>query len=306
MIDWAGQTCNTHSVKRVHLFKFQFMQKLFDHCPNGCNSELRPTDIDVAEGVLLECSACGQLVTSCSREYYDQAKGAWSSSEVGWPSGKELARLTKRRSEDIQNISKLLAKKYSDINILDVGSSNGSFVSIANKLGLQAEGVDPSPKAIEDGVKRGLKLHLGYLHEVGFADGTFDAITLYEVAEHLPDPIGLLQECARILKPNGLLLIGTGNTDSWTRHVRQNKWDFFNLKLHGGHISFFSPATFKVLAAKTGFDVVKVSTSSVRFYEQGELPFILYRTIKLVTELLNILAKLLNKGSQMEIYLRKR
>lgn len=224
---------------------------------------------------------------------------------MSWPSGKEFARLTKRRSKDIQNIARLLGKRNSDIRILDVGSSNGSFVSIANKFGLHAEGVDPSPKAIEDGIKRGLKLHQGYLHEIGFAGGTFDAITLYEVAEHLPDPIGLLQECARILKPNGLLLIGTGNTDSWTRHVRQSKWDFFNLKLHGGHISFFSPSTFKALAAKTGFEVVKVSTSSVRFYEQGELSFILYRISKLVTELLNIPAKLLNKGSQMEVYLRK-
>ena len=53
--------------------------------------------------------------------------------------------------------------------------------------------------------------------DVCFEDNSFDAITLHQVIEHISDPIALLNECARILQPNGILLVGMGNTDSWTR-----------------------------------------------------------------------------------------
>jgi ubiquinone/menaquinone biosynthesis C-methylase UbiE len=149
-----------------------------------------------------------------------------------------------------------------------------------------------------------LKLHTGFLNDVGFSDNSFDAITLYEVIEHVSDPITLLNECARILRPDGVLLVGTGNTDSWTRQLQKSQWNFFEMKKHGGHISFFSPKSINTLASRTGFSMAKVVTHSVSFCEKGELPHILYRTIKLFTESLSLPAKLFNKGHQMEIYLR--
>jgi len=280
------------------------MEILLKNCPNGCNSTLQPSKIIVAEGELNECPACGQLLSSCSKSHYEKSNQDWNSEEGTWPAKKDYDRLVTRRKKDIDHIAKILSKDYSDIRILDVGCSNGSFVFIANNLGLQAEGVDPSEKAVNDGIKRGLKLHLGLLNEVGFDDNSFDAITLHEVIEHVSNPIALLNECARILRPNGILLIGSGNTDSWTRRIRKNKWDFFDMNHHGGHISFFSPKSLKHLALKTDFSVVKVITHSVKFYEKDELPRILYRTIKLFAEILNLPARLFNKGHQMEVYLR--
>ena len=195
-------------------------------------------------------------------------------------------------------------KNYSEIHILDVGCSNGSFVSITNSLGLQSEGVDPSEKAVANGLKKGLNLHVGFLDEVSFPDNSFDAITLYEVIEHIADPVDLLKECARILHPEGILLLGTGNVNSWTRSFRKNRWDFKEMEKHGGHINFFSPKSLAILAPRVGFKAIKVNTHSVKFYEKDELPFILYRLIKIFTELLNLPANLLNKGHQMEVYLQ--
>lgn len=280
------------------------MNNLFKTCPNGCYSILSSSKLIVAEGELKECSSCGQLLSSCNKERYERSNQDWNSEEGTWPSKKDYARLLQRRKKDINHIARLLSKNNPDIRILDVGSSNGSFVFIAKNLGLQAEGVDPSEKAVNDGIKRGLKIHFGFLNDVGFEDNSFDAITLHEVIEHISDPIALLNECARILRPNGILLVGTDNTDSWTRHVRKNKWDFFDMNRHGGHISFFSPKSLNRLASQTGFSTVKVVTHFVKFYEKDELPYILYRTIKIFTELLNLPAQLFNKGHQMEVYLR--
>jgi 2-polyprenyl-3-methyl-5-hydroxy-6-metoxy-1,4-benzoquinol methylase len=282
----------------------KYMENLFKACPNGCNSELQPSNLIVAEGELKKCPSCGQLLSSCSKDYYEKSNQEWNSEEGTWPSEKDYARLLKRRKIDIQNIANLLSKDNSDIRILDVGCSNGSFVFIANSLGLQAEGVDPSEKAVNDGIKRGLKLHLGILNDIAFNSDSFDAITLHEVIEHVSDPVTLLKECARILRPNGVLLVGTGNTESWSRHMQKSKWNFFDMKQHGGHISFFSPKSLNVLASRTGFSVAKVVTHSVSFCEKGEIPYILYRIIKIVTELLNLPAQLLGKGHQMEVFLR--
>ena len=276
---------------------------LITRCPNGCNSSLKETGISVSEGPIRVCTVCGQMMSSCSKYFYEKSNQEWNTEDGTWPSEKDYKRLFKRRRRDIKYISKILSKSFPDIHILDVGCSNGSSVHIANELGLNAEGVEPSEKAVQNGLEKGLQIHLGFLHDAGFASDSFDAITLYEVIEHIADPITLLKECYRILRPGGVLLIGTGNTNSWTRKIRKGNWDFFDMRQHGGHISFFSTRSIRTIASHTGFTVVKTRTSSVKFYEKGEVPFLLYNVFKIFSELSNFPSKIFVKGHQMEVFL---
>ena len=275
----------------------------FEKCPNGCLTNLSDSNIVVSEGPLKFCPECGQLVSSCSKNYYEKSNQDWNTEEGTWPSKKDFARLLKRRKRDIDYISKILSKDYSDIHILDIGCSNGSSLLIYKNLGLKAEGVDPSEKAVQNGRERGFKIHQGLLNDVAFDNNSFDVITLYEVIEHVDTPIALLKECYRILRPNGIVLIGTGNTNSWTRQIQNSRWDFFDMKHHGGHINFYSTKSIETLASAAGFSVAKVRTASVKFCEKGEISFILYRILKIFSELLNLPARVFNKGHQMEAYL---
>ncbi len=275
---------------------------LITKCPNGCSGELHQSGLVVAEGNLRRCSLCGQLVSSCTRERHLSSNQEWNTEEGTWPSEKDMQRMVKRRARDISIITALLSKKE-NIHLLDVGCSNGAFVWYANKVGINAEGVDPSEKAVENGRRRGLKIHSGYLHGIDFENNIFDAVTLYEVIEHVADPRALLEECHRILKPGGVLVIGTGNTDSWTQWIRKSEWDYFNMEEHGGHISFFSPKSMAVLASVTGFVVKRIRTSSVKLFEKGEVNYLVYRVFKILSQALNIPARMLNKGHQMEVYL---
>jgi SAM-dependent methyltransferase len=276
---------------------------LITTCPNGCKGTLSDSDLILPEGVLKYCSTCGQLVSQCDEELYIKSNLEWDTTTGTWPTEKDLKRLKKRRERTIKRISAMLSKGYSDISLLDVGCSSGAFVWIAQDMGLKAQGVEPAEKPVKKALELGLKVHQGFLNEIAFPDNFFDAITLFEVIEHLDKPASLLKECHRILRPGGILVIGTGNTNSWTRRVRGSRWDFFDLHQHGGHINFFSNKSISFIATSTGFEVKRVRTSSFKLFEKNELPYLFYRIFKAFSELLNLPSTLLNKGDQMEAYL---
>ncbi len=272
-------------------------------CPNGCKRDLVDSSIVLKEGPLRICSECGQLVSRCTKDVYLKSNNEWDTEEGTWPSQQDIKRLMKRRRRDLRYVSKILSKRLSEIRLLDVGCSNGAFVWIANKLGVDAEGIDVSVNAVKNGLERGLKIHQGCLDDIGFKDNYFDVITLYEVIEHVDKPINLLRECNRIIKPGGMLVIGTGNTNSWTKHFMGNKWDFFDMHQHGGHINFYSTKSLYILADHSGFIVKKIRTSSVNFIDQGNCSYLQYRIAKCFSELLNYPARIFGKGHQMEAYL---
>lgn len=276
---------------------------LINACPNGCATPLRDTDLIMPEGALRYCPTCGQLLSVCTEQQYIASNLEWDTESGTWPSEKNLKRLIKRRSQTIRTASRMLSSAYSDMRLLDVGCSSGAVVWIAQNMGLHAEGVEPTEKPAANARARGLQVHQGLLHEVKFPDDSFDVITLFEVIEHLDKPANLLKECRRILRPGGILVIGTGNTSSWTRKIRGNTWDFFDMRQHGGHINFFSYKSIAVLAAATGFDMAKVKTAGVKLYQKEELSHFLYRLSKALSEVLNVPATLLKRGHQMEAYL---
>lgn len=257
----------------------------------------------VPGGELNRCEVCGQLLSSATEAHHAAMNQHWDKEEGTWPDERSYGRLLRRKTRDIRHITQLLGRGSAGLRILDVGCSNGVFVHIANEAGMQAEGVDTSPQAVADGVKKGLKLHQGYLQDIAFPDASFDVVTMYEVIEHVADSAALIRECARILRPGGLLLIGTGNANSWTRYIRRGKWDFLND--HVGHVNFFSPESLTIAAPRFGFQVVKSVTYSVKFFEKHEVNPVVYRLMKLLGEVLNLPARWLGRGHQMEVYLRR-
>jgi 2-polyprenyl-3-methyl-5-hydroxy-6-metoxy-1,4-benzoquinol methylase len=145
----------------------------------------------------------------------------------------------------------------------------------------------------------------GFLEDIHFPEGAFNIITLFEVLEHLKNPLSLTRECNRILNPGGIVIIRTGNSASWTcRHMKE-RWEYFHISKHGGHVSFFNPFSIKHLAERSGFKSEKMITYAVRFYEKGDVSYPVYRIAKFFSELLNAPSSLFNKGHELLVYLRK-
>ena len=93
--------------------------------------------------------------------------------------------------------------------LLDVGSGYGFFLDCMSRRGWQAEGLEISEFGRAFTRKRfpGIGLHEQPLFQCAFPDRSYDVVTLFYVIEHLPDPVGLLKEVGRILKPGGLVLL---------------------------------------------------------------------------------------------------
>jgi len=275
-------------------------------CPVGCEAPLSATGIVLPEGPLLRCADCGQLVSQVTAARYWETMKQFDQpgyNQPGAPRQRERgSRVARRR---LNAIAALLGRRPQDVRLIDVGCSRGHFVRTAADLGFRAEGVEPAPHIAAAARAAGLNVYTGLLEEQRFPERSFDAVTLFEVIEHLREPRKLLTECRRILKPGGVLLLSTGNTASWTVAAMGPRWDYFDIARDGGHISFFNPQSLRRLAAGCGFEVVRIQTARVKFHERGEVPAWRYTLGKIAAELLNYPARLLGRGHDLRAYLRR-
>jgi 2-polyprenyl-3-methyl-5-hydroxy-6-metoxy-1,4-benzoquinol methylase len=271
----------------------------FTRCPIGCGSRLNTSGITLPEGELLICPECGQLLSQADEAVYNEAMQRFESQHGVDPNPRaHLRRL--RRLEHYWHIPP------KDTRILDVGCSFGTFLRILNEKGFNAEGVEPAENAAEQCRRAGLNVHCGLLGDMGFQDGQFDVLTIYEVIEHLPDPRPLIEECYRVLRKGGMMFLSTGNAQSWTARVMGGGWDYFSMLDGGqGHISFFNPESISRLSESAGFSVERIETRSVRFVHKNTHTGARYALGKLAQEALGIPAKLLSKGHEMLAVLRK-
>jgi 2-polyprenyl-3-methyl-5-hydroxy-6-metoxy-1,4-benzoquinol methylase len=138
--------------------------------------------------------------------------------------------------------------------LLDVGAYSGVFVEIAAQHGWEACGVEPSRWAVEQARERGLHMIEGTLATSDVADGTLDVVTMWDVIEHVTDPLDEMRQAHRLLKTGGLLVVHTMDIDSLFARLMGGRWPW----LMEMHIYYFSRRTLKAMLEKAGFAVVRI------------------------------------------------
>jgi len=143
--------------------------------------------------------------------------------------------------------------------MLDIGCGNGRFLHGMQQLGWQTKGVEFNAGAVEVCKKSNLDVFHGDLFSANLSDASFDVVNLSHVIEHVPDPKALFIEVARILKPNGLFIVKTPNSQALGRALFDTNW-FANEVPR--HLYLFSEKNLLEMAEASSLKMVKMVTNS--------------------------------------------
>lgn len=144
-------------------------------------------------------------------------------------------------------------------SLLDIGCATGVFLNKAGeRQGWEVQGVEISPHAARIARERyNLKVFTGTLEEAEFPACSFDAVTMWDVFEHLHDPQGSLKEINRVLKPNGVLVLRVPNLDSWDAWIFGRYWAGLDAPRH---LYVFNHDTLSRMLEANGFQLLELST----------------------------------------------
>ena len=109
--------------------------------------------------------------------------------------------------------------------LLDMGCATGNFVrEVCRNTGWRGVGFDLSTRALTVAHSQGIAVWCGEATSIALPDAVCDAVTLWEVIEHVPDPQATLAEVRRVLRPGGTLLLSTPNGASWQARNWGRHW----------------------------------------------------------------------------------
>lgn len=107
--------------------------------------------------------------------------------------------------------------------------------------------MEPDPVLLGKAQAKGMGAVPGRAEELPFPDGSFDAVCLFDVLEHLEDDRAALAEVRRVLKPGGLLFISVPlHPGLWSAH-----------DVACGHFRRYRPDDLETLAVSCGFGIVE-------------------------------------------------
>jgi 2-polyprenyl-3-methyl-5-hydroxy-6-metoxy-1,4-benzoquinol methylase len=142
--------------------------------------------------------------------------------------------------------------------ILDVGAGFGTFLEEVRALGAfeRIVAVEPTPSLVRTCRERGLEVIDRPIEQVELEGGAFDVVTSFEVIEHLFRPSEYVRQCARVLKPGGILILTCPNVKGFDVMVLREGSNAVDPE----HLNYFHPASLSRLVSGHGFEVLEIQT----------------------------------------------
>lgn len=196
---------------------------------------------------LVRCDACG-LVRS--DPVADTAVLARLYAQSTFDYSEEVAHLRRTYGRYLGRLGRYSDRKGA---LLEIGCGNGFFLEEALAQGFASvRGVEPSAGAIER-ARPDVRPHLVCdVMRRGLLDGaSFDAVCMFQVLDHIPDPGALLEECLRVLRPGGLALCLNHNVAGVSARLLGERSPIVDIE----HTYLYSPATATRLFSERGFRV---------------------------------------------------
>ena len=216
----------------------------------GARAKLRKDGVEI-----LECVDCGLAFYQppedfCARRLYDAAYFSGTDARHGYDAYEDLE--LSLRSTFAHRL-RAFPRPRAGARLLDVGAAYGFALDEARRCGWEASGIEISlPAARTGGLLTAGRLAVADAEALPFGSGCFDALTLWDVLEHLPDPHAAVAEVARVLRPGGRLALCTGDVGSLVARLSGPRWHLYTIP---EHLFFYTRPSLRRLLESHGLRV---------------------------------------------------
>jgi len=197
---------------------------------------------------LQRCTECGCLWANDARqdervlaEAYERVVDAYFDSPENDP----------RYVQFYKGLEKFVKQHVSGRTILDVGCGDGVFLSCMSSE-WSRQGLEPSASGAALACKRNLDVVHATLDSAS-QQYAVDVISALDVIEHVIDPHQFVESFKRHLRPRGVVLLLTGDADSYPARIAGPQWSYLRWC---GHISVFSQSGLRKLLESHGFEIL--------------------------------------------------
>ena len=212
---------------------------------------------------IVRCSACGfaqpASLPALPRYFdrmYDQR---WS---ADWVQREHQAPYKDRIFDDVLTE---LERRLPDPRrrLLDVGAHAGRFITRARARGWDADGLELNPRTASYAASAsGGHVHQGNLYTWSRSGPAYDAVTMTDVLEHIPDPRSALRRAHDLLEPRGWIAVKVPNAPVQRVKERIRSWlrPGYQPALADNlvHVNHFSPSSLRLALEREGFGDVRV------------------------------------------------
>jgi len=227
---------------------------------------------------ILECAECGLAWWEPGPQHraddvYDAAYFAGSGASHGYD---DYAGLEASLRASFKRRIARIPRETPSARLLDVGAAYGVAVSESAAAGWHAAGIEVSTAAARvAGSTAPGRIVAGDGQRTPFRDACFEAITLWDVLEHLSDPHAAIGEIARLLRPGGRLVLTTGDVGSAVARLSGAGWHLYTLP---EHLFFYTRESLRRLLGAHDLEVESMRAEA-SYYTLGYLAERLRKTL---------------------------
>jgi len=236
--------------------------KAFNCSCTVCGSEKSTTlyskhNRHAEELIVNRCNNCKAVFLSSYSGNYEDSIYDYYNSYIGKSEAELFSELTR---QSYLNVLNLISSNVQGRSILDVGCGKGDFVRAAVMDGWQIDGIELNRQAVS--IAKGFSLPVKQLDF--FSDeikpSSYDVVSMFEVLEHLPDPVGFLKRAENVVRPGGVIYLTTPNFASLDRRIWGVDWPV----IHKEHLTYFSIRFLKsVIRKNTNLTVLHEETRNI-------------------------------------------
>jgi SAM-dependent methyltransferase len=213
----------------------------------------------------LRCPACGMVRAAITdpaavralygASYYQVYGGL----DAGYDADPE-----RRRYESARRL-RLVQRYVRRGRLLEIGSAMGYFLDAAKRAGFEPTGIEPARELARAARERfGVDARAGFVEDAELEPASFEAVCMWHVLEHIPEPQVVLRRLRGVLVPGGVLAVEVPNAASEEARHLGAAWPHWDPAHHVGH---YTPASLRALVERAGYEVARLDTlSGVAYY----------------------------------------